>query len=39
MGNSDRPTHPALAHRLQAYLRWRNAHAYGLPELQLYHLT
>jgi transposase len=27
MGNSDYPDHPALARRLQAYLRWRNAHA------------
>jgi transposase len=27
MGNSDYPNHPALARRLQAYLRWRNAHA------------
>jgi len=27
MGNSDHPNHPALARRLQAYLRWRNAHA------------
>jgi transposase len=26
-GNSDYPNHPALARRLQAYLRWRNAHA------------
>ena len=27
MGTSDHPGHPALARRLQAYLRWRNAHA------------
>jgi len=27
MANSDYPDHPALARRLQAYLRWRNAHA------------
>jgi len=27
MGNSDRPGHPALARKLQAYLRWRNANA------------
>lgn len=27
LGNSDHPNHPALARRLQAYLRWRNAHA------------
>ena len=27
MGNSDYPNHTALARRLQAYLRWRNAHA------------
>jgi transposase len=27
MGNSDYPNHPALARRLQDYLRWRNAHA------------
>ena len=27
MGNSDYPDHPALARKLQAYLRWRNAHA------------
>ena len=27
LGNSDYPNHPALARRLQAYLRWRNAHA------------
>ena len=27
MGNSDYPDHPALARRLQDYLRWRNAHA------------
>ena len=27
MGNSDHPHHPALARRLQAYLRWRNANA------------
>src|SRR5258705_11150475 len=27
MGNSDHPNHPALARRLQAYLRWRNANA------------
>jgi transposase len=27
MGNSDYPNHPALARRLQGYLRWRNAHA------------
>ena len=26
-GNSDHPNHPALARRLQACLRWRNAHA------------
>jgi transposase len=27
MGASNHPNHPALARRLQAYLRWRNAHA------------
>jgi transposase len=27
IGNSDHPNHTALARRLQAYLRWRNAHA------------
>ena len=27
MGNSDYPNHTVLARRLQAYLRWRNAHA------------
>jgi transposase len=27
MANSDYRNHPALARRLQAYLRWRNAHA------------
>ena len=27
MGTSDHPDHPALARRLQACLRWRNAHA------------
>jgi len=27
MGTCDHPNHPALARRLQAYLRWRNAHA------------
>jgi transposase len=27
MGNSDHPDHPALARKLQACLRWRNAHA------------
>ena len=27
MGGSDYPNHPALARRLQDYLRWRNAHA------------
>ena len=27
MGNSDYRNHPALARRMQAYLRWRNAHA------------
>ena len=27
MGTSDHPNHPALARRLQAYLRWRNARA------------
>ena len=27
MGTSDHPNHPALARRLQAYLRWRNTHA------------
>jgi DDE superfamily endonuclease len=27
MGASDHPNHPALARRLQAYLRWRNTHA------------
>ena len=27
MGNSDYPGHTVLARRLQAYLRWRNAHA------------
>ena len=26
-GRIDHPNHPALARRLQAYLRWRNAHA------------
>ena len=26
-GNSDHRNHPALARRLQDYLRWRNAHA------------
>jgi hypothetical protein len=26
MGTCDHPNHPALARRLQAYLRWRNAH-------------
>jgi hypothetical protein len=25
MGASNHPNHPALARRLQAYLRWRNA--------------
>ena len=27
MGASDHPNHPALARRMQAYLRWRNANA------------
>ena len=27
MGDSDHPNHPALARRMQAYLRWRNTHA------------
>ena len=27
MGASNHPNHPALARRLQAYLRWRNANA------------
>jgi hypothetical protein len=27
MGNSDHESHPALARRLHAYLRWRNANA------------
>ena len=27
MGGSDHRNHPALARKLQAYLRWRNAHA------------
>ena len=27
MGGSDHPSHPALARRLHAYLRWRNTHA------------
>jgi transposase len=27
MGSSDYPDHPALARRLQGYLRWRNTHA------------
>jgi transposase len=27
MGASNHPNHPALARRLQAYLRWRNTHA------------
>ena len=27
MGSSDHPNHPALARKLQACLRWRNAHA------------
>jgi transposase len=27
IGNSDYPNHAVLARRLQAYLRWRNAHA------------
>ena len=27
MGGSDHPDHPVLARKLQAYLRWRNAHA------------
>jgi transposase len=27
MGASNHPNHPVLARRLQAYLRWRNAHA------------
>jgi 4-amino-4-deoxy-L-arabinose transferase-like glycosyltransferase len=33
MGTSDHPNHPALACRLQAYLRWRNAHARHLGVL------
>jgi hypothetical protein len=28
MGNSDYPNHTALTRRLQAYLRWRSAHAH-----------
>jgi hypothetical protein len=27
MGGSDHPNHPALARRLQDYLRWRSTHA------------
>jgi hypothetical protein len=27
LGGSDHRNHPALARKLQAYLRWRNAHA------------
>jgi transposase len=27
MGGSDHPNHTVLAHRMQDYLRWRNAHA------------
>jgi hypothetical protein len=27
IGTSDHPNHTVLAHRLQDYLRWRNAHA------------
>ncbi|MGH3409161.1 MAG: hypothetical protein ACRDRJ_42680 [Streptosporangiaceae bacterium] len=27
MGGSDHPSHPVLARKLQAYLRWRNANA------------
>ncbi len=27
LNNSDHPNHPALAHRVHAYLRWRNANA------------
>ena len=27
MGDSDHGSHPALARRLHAYLRWRNANA------------
>lgn len=27
MGDSDHPNHPALARRLQDYLRWRNTNA------------
>ena len=33
MGTSDHPNHPALARRLQAYLRWRNAYARHLGVL------
>ena len=33
MGASDHPNHPAMARRLQAYLRWRNTHACQVPEL------
>jgi DDE superfamily endonuclease len=33
MGNSDYPNHTAMARRLQAYLRWRNAHARHLDVL------
>jgi transposase len=33
MGNSDYRNHPALARRLQDYLRWRNAHARHLDVL------
>jgi hypothetical protein len=27
LGGSNHPNHPVLAHKLQAYLRWRNANA------------
>jgi hypothetical protein len=27
MGATNHPNHPALARRVQDYLRWRNAHA------------
>jgi hypothetical protein len=33
MANSDYPNHPALARRLQDYLRWGNAHARHLDVL------
>jgi hypothetical protein len=31
MGGSDHRNHPALARKLQACLRWRNAHAPATP--------